>query len=184
VGTGIPDNDSVGVADNRTVSGTSITSIDLITVTLNITGGWNGDLYAYLVHDTGFSVLLNRPGRTLATPDGSASSGMVVTLEDAAATDIHTGIPMSGGSFTATFQPDGRNVDPLVVLDTTPRTAPLSSFNGLSADGGWTLFVADQSPGSTSTLASWTLNISGIPEPGSTALCGVAAALLLRRRRR
>lgn len=44
-----------------------------ITVTINLTGGWNGDLYAHLVHESGFSVLLNRTGRSLADPDGSGS---------------------------------------------------------------------------------------------------------------
>ena len=32
-------------------------------MTLNLSGGWNGDLYAYLVHNSGFAVLLNRVGR-------------------------------------------------------------------------------------------------------------------------
>jgi subtilisin-like proprotein convertase family protein len=184
VGTTIPDNDSVGVSDTRTVSGSGISGIEIVTVTLEFSGGWNGDLYAYVQHDSGFSVLLNRPGRTLAAPDGSSTSGLNIVFDDTAPTEIHTAIPMIGGLVIGTFQPDGRITDPLVVLNTDPRPATLASFNTLSADGGWTLFVADQSPGNTSTLQSWTLTITGIPEPGTVALSGLGAIALFVRRRR
>lgn len=184
VSAAIPDADDVGISDTRNVSAAGLTNIQLVTVTLNLTGGWNGDLYGYLVHSTGFSVLLNRPGRDIATPDGSASSGMSVTLADAAATDIHTAIPMSGGPVSGTYQPDGRTADPLVVLSSSPRTALLSSFDGLDANGSWTLFLADQSPGDVSTLSSWTLNIQGIPEPTSTSLAAAVSLHFLARRRR
>ncbi len=42
---------------------------------------------------------------------------------------------------------DGRGSDPLVALNTDPRAAMLSSFNGLPAKGSWTHFIADQSAG-------------------------------------
>ena len=85
--------------------------------------------------DTGFAVLLNRPGRSLSTPDGSPTVGMNITFEDSAFSDIHTAIPMSGGSVSGTYQPDGRNIDPHDVLNTDARTAMLSSFNGLDGNG-------------------------------------------------
>lgn len=183
VSTAIPDNDDGGLTSTQTVSTTGITNIENVTLTINFTGGWNGDLYAYLVHDSGFSVLLNRPGRSLGNLDGSATSGMVITFADSAGFDIHTDIPMSGGSFTGTYQPDGRITDPLHVLDTDSRPAMLSSFSGLNADGSWTLFIADQSTGETSTLQSWSMNITGVPEPSTTMLGCVAMMALLRRKR-
>ena len=133
VSTAIFDNDDVGFSDTRTISGSEITEIESVTVNLNFTGGWNGDLYAYLVHDTGFSVLLNRPGRITNNIEdiGSGTVGMDVTFDDAALTDLHTTIPLNGGSVTGTYQPDGRNIDPLNVASTDPRTAMLSSFIGL-----------------------------------------------------
>ncbi len=73
--TAIPDNDDVGFADTRTINVPDITEIESVTVGLNFTGGWNGDLYAYLVHGSGFAVLLNRPGRSVGAPDGSATVG-------------------------------------------------------------------------------------------------------------
>ena len=128
----IPDNDLNGVANTETIA-SSIQSITDVTVSLNISGGYDGDLYAYLAHGaTGFAVLLNRTGVTAGSAYGSSDSGFNVTLNDAAATDIHNA-PALGGVLTGTFQPDGRAVSPLSSLDTTPRTAFLSSFDGMSA---------------------------------------------------
>ena len=124
-----------------------IASIDAVTVTLEIAGGWNGDYYAYLQHGTGFSVLLNRPSRTVLRPAGG---GMTITIDDAAAAELH--ILSASGSITGTWQPDARSIDPGVVLDTSPRTAMLSGFNGLDPNGSWTLFVADVSTGDQGTL--------------------------------
>lgn len=178
----VPDNDDLGLADYRNISAPGLTEIQSITVGLNFSGGWNGDLYAHLVHGSGFSVLLNRPGRTSGDPDGAGSSGMTILLDDGAATDVHTAIPTVGLA-TGTYQPDARTEDPLLVTDTSPRTAFLSNFIGLNPNGTWTLFVADQSPGAVSTLQSWTLNITAVPEPSAALLGGLGMVLLLRRRR-
>jgi subtilisin-like proprotein convertase family protein len=184
VSTVIPDNDEVGFTDTRNITVPAITEIESLTVNLNFTGGWNGDLYAYLVHGSGFSVLLNRPGRNLGNPDGSATVGMDITFDDSAFSDIHTAIPMSGGEVTGTWQPDGRETDPLLVLNTDARTAMLADFSGLDPNGTWTLFVADQSPGETSTLQSWSMTITAVPEPSVAVLIMFPAAAFLVRRRR
>jgi subtilisin-like proprotein convertase family protein len=183
VSTDIPDNDDVGITDTRTVSIVDITGIECVTVLLNVTGGWNGDLYAYLVHGSGFSVLLNRPGRSVTALDGSPTGGMAITFDDRAASDVHTAIPTSGGAVTGIYQPDGRITDPYFALDTDPRPAMLSNFIGLDPNGTWTLFVADQSAGQTSTLQSWSMTITGVPEPSAALLGGLGVLLLLRRRR-
>lgn len=179
----IPDNDDVGYTDTRNLVTLDISQIESVTVALNFTGGWNGDIFAYLVHSTGFTVLLNRPGRDTGAPDGSATVGMAITLDDLATTDIHTGIPMSGGIVTGTWKPDGRTADPLVVVSSDPRNALFSSFDGLDANGNWTLFVADQSAGNTSTLQSWSLTVTGVPEPSAALFAAMASMGLLRRRR-
>lgn len=183
VSTEIPDNDDAGYSNRQTVSAPGLDYIQSITVNLTFIGGWNGDLYAYLVHDSGFAVLLNRAGRSLAATDGSATVGMNITFDDSALFDIHTAIPLSGGTVTGTYQSDGRNIDPLTVLDTDARTATLASFNNLNGNGIWTIFVADQSAGDTSTLQSWGLTITAVPEP-STGLLLVSASFVLLRRRR
>lgn len=184
VSTVIPDNDDAGYTDTHNVSVVGITQIESVTVDLSFTGGWNGDLYAYLVHNSGIAVLLNRPGRSAGASFGAGSSGMIVTLDDNASADIHTAIRMSGGSVAGIFQPDGRTTDPLHVLDTDSRPARLSSFTGLDASGAWTLFVADQAAGDTSTLQSWSLTVTGVPEPSTASLILFGMTLGCVRRKR
>lgn len=157
-GTTVPDNNPVGIADTRNIIFDPNAVITGLEVRLNLTGGWNGDLYASLVHDSGFTVLLNRPGNTALNPGGSASSGMNVTFLDSATTDIHTGIPNSG-FVTGTWQPDARTADPSVVTDASSRSAFLSSFNESSVQGNWTLFLADNAASDTSILTGWGLTI-------------------------
>jgi subtilisin-like proprotein convertase family protein len=178
----VPDNSGIGVSNTQTVTTPAITSITDVNVQLSLSGGWSGDLYAYLRHGSGFAVLLNRAGRTLAEPLGSGTVDLSIIFSDIALADIHTGIPDSGSAF-GTFQPDGREIDPDYALDTSPRTAFLASFNGLDANGDWTLYVADVATGDAMTLGSWSLNITGVPEPSVTLLGALGACLVLRRRR-
>lgn len=175
----IPDGDLSGLVQTITPA-TSITSVDNITITLNTTGGWNGDLYAYLWHNGTLSVLVNRPGRTLADPAGSSTSGMTLTLADSATTDLH----LASGALSGTFQPDGRDIHPNSSLDTSPRTDSLADFIGSPASGDWRLYIADVAPGDTATLSSWSISLTGaVPEPGSALLLAAAAGLVARRRR-
>ena len=177
----IPDGDLSGLLQIINPS-TTIDSIDTITITLNTTGGWNGDIYAYLWHDGLISVLLNRPGRTTSLPDGSASSGMTLTLADSAATDVH----LASGALIGTFQPDGRDIHPLSALDTSPRTDSLADFASHPASGEWRLFIADTASGGQATLTSWSVSITGptsIPEPTSGLFALAAAGFASRRRR-
>ena len=102
---------------------------------------------------------------------------MNVTLDDAAALNIHSRERARAGS----YQPDGRNISPLssgALFDSTSPTALLSSFNGLNANGNWTLFIADVSGGDVSTVTSWGLDIAAVPEPASLIEGSVAVLFL------
>ena len=143
-GLAVPDNNITGLADSRVISGQS-GPIQQLTVSLELSGGWNGDLYAHLVHETGFAVLLNRIGRSASNTVGSGSSGLHAVFDDSAAFDIHL-LGSTAGQITGTWQPDARTGDPDAVTNASPRDALLSSFNGLSAQGRWTLFLADLIP--------------------------------------
>ena len=182
----IPDNSVVGVTDSHTIA-SAIVSITNITVSLQITGGFNGDYYAYLAHSSGFSVLLNRMGRTSGNDLGNSGSGIDVTFDDLALNgDIH--LAPNASPLTGMWQPDARNVTPGSSLDTSPRSAFLASFNGLDANGTWTLFVSDAGPVRTGTFANWTLNITGapVPEAGtvSLVLLGLGTLAFFRKRAR
>lgn len=186
----IPDGNTTGWADTRTLSGIAETQIIDVNVSLNIAGGFNGDLYAYLSHDGGFSVLLNRVGRPDGFGFGYTDAGLNISLDDAAALgDIHTYQSTVGFvaliSNGSAWSPDGRNVNPLTTLDTHPRTHLLSQMNGLNPNGDWTLFVADLSSGEQATVVSWGLDITTapvVPEPSSLALEILGALALLGRR--
>jgi subtilisin-like proprotein convertase family protein len=189
----IPDGSSLGVTDTETISGipeaggTSI--INNVDVNLDISGGYNGDLYGYLVlqsadGSTTTSILLNRVGTTATDSFGSAGSGFDVTLTGGATAnlgDIHTATETAGAALTGTYLADGRAVSPFSVTDQSPRTAGLDTLNGVDANGTWTLFLADLSEGGgQSTLVSWGLSISVVPEPVTWALLIFAPVLGLR----
>lgn len=183
VSTAIPDYNDPGFSSTKTLAVSGTATITSVMVGLVFSGGWNGDLYAYLVHDGQISILLNRVGRTSGNPNGFASSGMTVSLADAAPLDIHTALGNSGTP-NGTFQPDGRATDPLNVLDTDARTNPLSAFNGRDASGNWTLFIADQASGEVSTIENWSLNVTTIPEPSLLSLALFPLGVLLLKRKR
>lgn len=193
VGRAVPDGSSSGLTDVQTVN-SQITTITDVDVTFAILGDFNGDLYAWLRKGDDFSVLLNRPGRTQSEPLGSADPGLSITLDDDAPNgDIHDyRVTLFGNAstpldspLTGFWAPDGRNVDPAIVFDSDQRTADLSVFDGVTASGDWTLFVADVSSGGTAELNQWGLTFTGVPEPGLMSLLGVGLGVLgLRRARR
>jgi hypothetical protein len=51
------------------------------------------------------------------------------------------------------------------------------AFGGANANGTWTLFLADLSGGDISTLVSWGMDISVVPEPITYALLAFGAAI-------
>src|SRR5678815_1283256 len=59
----VPDGNASGLHDVRNIN-SAIAQIASVKVRLKINGEFNGDLYGYVRHSSGFSVLLNRPGRT------------------------------------------------------------------------------------------------------------------------
>lgn len=180
----IPHGSTSGLQNTQTLdfTGQQLYAIVDISVTLDIAGGFNGDYYAYLVHDNGFAVLLNRPGVTTSNPVGYADSGMNVTLSDSALTDIHyyqTASNPNGGLLTGLFADDGRNVDPETVNGTEARTALLGSFVGEDPSGQWTLFLSDLDYGEQGQLVSWGLVVTAVPEPGTCGLLALGLAGML-----
>lgn len=188
----VPDNSALGLSDSHVLSAPP-DSIFKVTITLNISGGYNGDLYAQITHDSGFSVLLNRVGKRLNEPDGYSDSGFALTFSDSASSgDVHiyratlfgsSNTPITG-PLTGLWAPDGRTADPDLVTDGDPRSAFLGSFAGLDPSGRWTLFIADDSAVGESTLESWKLDIETVPEASSSVLviAGTLIVLILYRR--
>jgi subtilisin-like proprotein convertase family protein len=186
----ISDGNLVGVMEQFNVSGLTGSIYD-VQVSLGITGGFNGDLYAYLVGPEGqLAVLLNRVGVAGTAAAGYSEAGMNVTLDGLATVNIHDYGTVSGYSLDGTvWAADGRNVDPQTdgaTLYATPPTANLGVFANTSANGLWTLYIADVSPGGGAEyLNSVGLTILTVPEPQTWGLlAGGLLALGWRWKRR
>ncbi len=164
----LPDGSASGLAEFRNVT-SAIRSLTSVRVKLKIAGEFNGDLYGYLTHGSGFTVLLNRPGRTASSTAGYDDSGLDVTFDAAAASDIHiyraSVTPAAGSPLTGVWQPDGRAANPDTVTDATVRTATLNSFTSLDANGEWVFFLADLESGGTNQLVGWELELTGRGTP-------------------
>lgn len=139
----IPDNTPAGVGYAINFSATGV-SISDISITLNISGGYNGDLYAYVSHGDTLVQLLNPNGAVSTSGFNNVTFG-----------ETGSSIPTGGsGSLGGNYVAYGN----------------LSLFNGTDPNGQWTIFFADMNPGDTSTLNSFTLTITAVPEPIGMAL--------------
>ncbi len=185
VNQGVPDNTPSGMQNTQSLTGLD-PMVDSLQVYLRMSASpdaFNGDYYVTLIGPNGgFSVLLNRVGRTLSAPLGYGDNGFDITFS-VGAPDAHlyqNSSPEFDGQFrlTGTWDADGRNVDPDLVLDTDSRTAGLDVFNGLNPNGNWTLFIADMNQYGTVTLDSWGLNVTAIPEPATALILALGGAVI------
>ena len=182
----IPDASPAGMVNQLTVSDipAQINNVDAtindVSVRLNISGGYNGDLYGYLVlqsadTSTTTAILLDRIGPGTYGNNGSTIN---VTLNGTTGLVANGGLGDIGavgatGNVTGTYTPDGN------------ANALNAAFSGHNANGTWTLFLADLSGGDTSQLVSWGLDISVVPEPITYALMifgAVVMTVAVRRR--
>lgn len=168
----IPDGNPNGISSTINVNGWSPT-LNTVSVLVNMSGGYNGDTYAYLSYAGTSVVLLNRIGNSAGNLFGSSTAGFLVTLSDyyAGSGDIHSASGASGDQIIGTYNTDRRTADPQLVRDTSDRGASLASFDNGNLNGNWTIFFADMAGGnSPSTLMSWSLEITAVPEPVNVAL--------------
>lgn len=189
----IPDGDLNGYQSSQVLSGLT-GAVNHVAVNLNISGGFNGDLYAYLWHGNTLAVLINRVGRSSSSTAGYANTGFgpdstlnQFTLDDQAGHDVHLyrNFPYvlnATGQLTGIWQPDGRLIDPLSAgsaFETAGQSNPLGVFNGMDPNGLWFLYVADVAPGFESTLLGWGMQIEVVPEPGSLDFLALALSCVL-----
>jgi subtilisin-like proprotein convertase family protein len=108
-------------------------TITKVTATINLTHTWNSDLDIYLKAPNNTQV-------ELTTDNGSDGDNYNNTIFDDAAT---TSITLGSAPYTGTYRPEGL----------------LSTFNGLSMMGDWTLIITDDANQDGGTLLNWGLNI-------------------------
>ncbi len=180
-------------------------SITSITLTIN---GFNA------VRSDDVDMLLVSPGgRTLIvfSDVGSttlSSSGLTITLSDAAASFLPDNAQLTSGTFKPTNESTQQDTFPLAGMVGGPPAGPYGNPGGLTAgvqtgigfgsqfrftnpNGTWSLYILDDTTtGSVgapelSGITGWSLDIIAVPEPGTWALLaagGAAMAYFLRRR--
>ncbi len=145
----IPDNDTGGVSDTKTYNDAG--TITSMTMCLNISTVWAGDLTATLIHDDTFSTI------ALFTTLGTSHSG---TCHNGADTNIHVYLTDDENAIGESLEEACDNDHPLD--GTFPPEEPFATFNGPFAGediaGDWTLKVIDShGDGFTATIDGWDL---------------------------
>ena len=188
--TDIPD----GQPDSGLLSAISIDSGDLqlsgivdpwvssvVSISFEITGGWNGDYIIQLKHvlpdlTTDTLTILNRVGMTGGQPLGYMNAGYDVTIETGGSGDI-----ADQGSYSSSSQITG-----------TYGGVDFSSLAGYTKSpvGTWALYITDNSSGDVGTLVGWSLTLDVVPEPTTwaaiifgTLFAGVQGVRLLRKKK-
>jgi len=129
---GIPDATPAGVDSVLLVSGAPAT-IAKVTVLLNVTHTYDGDLTVTLISPSGTPVELTSGN------GGSADNYTSTLFDDDAATSITAG----SAPFTGSYRPE----------------QALSTLAGQDPNGTWHLRAVDSYSGDTGTLTGWTLRI-------------------------
>lgn len=155
----IPDNTPVGAAYGFSFLDSGL-SVGSLVLTLNMSGGFNGDMYGYLQHGGTLIELFNPASFSAGGASGStlnlslASGTGLSALGTAAVGDL------AGG--TMTYAASGN----------------LNGFVGTDPNGLWTLYFADQGAGDQMTLNSFNLSITAVPEPITMALLILGAVFV------
>jgi gliding motility-associated-like protein len=149
-----PPTGTIGVTQSTNiVSGIGVlggcTFIDNVTIDLDHT--WVGDIGILLIAPNGTFI-------ELSTGNGGPGNDFSNTIfSDAAGANIVTGTP----PFTGTWKPEGRQN--FTLTNPYPNTgAPgtftfANTFNGINADGTWTLYLNDFVGGDFGTLNAWSI---------------------------
>lgn len=130
----IPDNNTTGITNTLTISGIPAgAQINSVSVNLNITHTFNGDLEIFLTGPNATQI-------ELSTDNGGGGDNYTnTTFDNNAATLITAGT----SPFTGTFRPEGD----LTTLFSVPN-------------GGWELYVRDDANGDIGNLLNWSISIN------------------------
>lgn len=144
----IPDNSSTGISRSITLPAGIMTSASNLTVTLNITHTWVGDLVVTLTSPCGTTTIFDRPGVPASTNGNSNNLSGSYTFTTAAVNGLSETGAVSAGSYKPT--------------NTAGSTHNFSglTFPCANTAGTWTLTIKDLASGDNGTLSSWSVAIS------------------------
>ena len=134
-----------------TVSDANLSSITDINVKLNFTSSDIHDIYCYLTFQPTGSGTISVVLMNQISPSNFGWSSLSVWLDDSATTSIQTATSVTDNG---SYNPNGT----------------LANYNGFDPNGTWRLYFSDMATGDTSTLNSWTLDITAVPEPSTWAM--------------
>ncbi|MFM2294218.1 MAG: hypothetical protein RLZZ350_631 [Verrucomicrobiota bacterium] len=159
----IRDNTNASVYPSSISVGGLTGTVSKVTVTIpSITHTWAGDIDMILVGPGGQKTFLMSDAADGDFNNGTVLSANSLTFDDAA-TNI---FPVSGSFGSGTYQP--ANYNP-VVTDSDNFLAPapalpyvtnLAVFNGVTANGTWSLYLMDDAAGDVGSLTGWILNLT------------------------
>lgn len=133
-----------------------------VTIKINITHSWDGDLVIYLRDPT-------NKWLELSFSNGSSGDDYIDTIfDDAGLMNIASG----SAPFTGNFQPEGYLYGSGGYMDRTGSIATLAGYNGLNPNGTWILRISDENSGDIGRFLSATLNITGTVLPANWMLIG------------
>jgi hypothetical protein len=198
-GGALPDGGSPGLTFSSVINVSGTNPISTLSVSLDLTHTWVGDLRAQLVSPNGTTMdLFRRPGRELQPGSGddgdssnlagvytfadTPSNASLRRLIDAANAAPATGDNVATGTYVPTNNTFNLNGTPTWTGEVEQSFA--TTFGGENPAGNWTLNINDWALNDLGTLNSWTLTITPVPEPGTFALCGVGLAGFAAYRRR
>lgn len=147
---------NTAISDNSVFNATiPVTGIigntTFVSIQLNITHTWDGDLDIFLQSPTG-QIL------ELTTDNGSSGDNFSNTLFiDSATQNIIAG----SAPFNGSYRPEGSLTSSGTPVSRTGNITTLSGFIGNNPNGNWTLRIGDDAGLDIGTFSSATLNISG-----------------------
>jgi hypothetical protein len=167
---GIPDADPGCVSDTMNIA--DATSITNLTVVIQATHTWDGDLQFRLTHDdtATSAMVIDRPGYT-TSGFGCSGDDYDVALNDANGTSVEDVCEA---------------VVPAIAGDLSSSPDALSLFSGETLAGDWTMLVVDNAGGDTGTLDTWCVDETAGGDGGdggtgtpATSTWGVIALIAL-----
>lgn len=162
----IPDNSVAGTSHVIPVSLPAGAQITNMSVTLNMTHSWAGDMVFVLKAPNGAVFNLDY---YLTGTGGAASVGFTNTVISSTGTSA---LSSGSGTYTGTFRPDAAGSASAPAAGPTGFTPTVGTFAGLysTPNGNWTLAMYDGGAGDVGTLTSWSLNftyLAGAPATGT-----------------
>jgi subtilisin-like proprotein convertase family protein len=149
-------------------------------VTLSLLSHTNiSDVDILLVNPNGLPIILMSDAAFAASSQNVTD--LTLVFDDAAPNNISSGSPLTSGTYKPSeLFPGGSDAGDIFPPPAPPgpyfTATTLSSFNGVSPNGEWKLFIVDDQGGASGSITSgWSLDITTVPFVPTVLGCGSAS---------